>query len=54
MKSKPVAAVQWVLFLVAVVSWVAYFSSGEGWIPLVVGATCSVLFGIMFTLELFE
>ncbi len=54
MKSKSIAVIQWALLLVAVVSWASYFMTGEGWVPLVVGSSSSVLFGIMFMLELFD
>jgi hypothetical protein len=54
MKSKSLAAVQWVFLLVAVISWIYYFFTGEGWIPLVVASVASVVFGVMLALELFD
>ena len=54
MKSKSSAAVQWVLLLVAAISWIYYLSSGQGWLPLVIASVASVIFGVMMALELFD
>ena len=54
MKSRSLAFVQWFFLLVAVVFWISYFLGALGWISLVAASISSVVFGVMFFLELFE
>ncbi|MBM44364.1 MAG: hypothetical protein CMJ36_05065 [Phycisphaerae bacterium] len=54
MKSRSLAFTCWVFLLVAVVSWITWFIGDLGWISLVVAAACSIVFGVLFFLQLFE
>jgi len=54
MKSRSLAIVCWFFLLVGVVSWISWFVSDLGWIALAAATASSVVFGVLFFLELFE
>lgn len=54
MKSRSLAIVCWFFLLMGVVSWIFWFVSDLGWIALAAATASSVVFGVLFFLELFE
>ena len=54
MKSKPVAFVQWIFFLLAVFFWAMYLMGHMESTAAVIASISSVIFGVMFRLELFD
>jgi hypothetical protein len=53
-KSKPVAFVQWIFFLLAVFFWALYLMGHMADTSAVIASISSVIFGVMFCLELFD
>lgn len=54
MKSKSLAAVQWILLLVAIVTWVMYLRGDMETVSVIVASICSVVFGVLFCYQLFD
>ena len=54
MKTRSLAITCWVFLLIAVLSWITWFIGDLGWISLLVAAACSIVFGVLFFLQLFE
>lgn len=54
MKSKSLAAVQWILLLLAIVFWVLYLRGDVETAAVIIASISSVVFGVLFCYQLFD
>ena len=54
MKSKSLVIVQWILLLVAIVTWVMYLRGDLETVSVIVASISSVAFGVLFCYQLFD
>ncbi|MEE2719158.1 MAG: hypothetical protein VX727_05180 [Planctomycetota bacterium] len=54
MKSKLLAAVQWTLLVIAIITWVMYLRGDMETVSVIVASISSVVFGVLFCYQLFD
>ena len=54
MKSKSLAAVQWIFLLISIITWVMYLRGDMETVSVIVASISSVVFGVLFCYQLFD